>query len=257
MGLRMSGTRFRRSLLMRILALGLCAAAACQTRVKGLATDPSFTYEAVVSGKMAIGGVTSALTKMPEEERNRYADMMRMSFLEKRETFTIVPAGFVAHFMGHPEYRHMLDEYRTYGRLSDSLKEKVGARFTIARYIAFARIERDNISRSRTEETHDASGEELEKKKTIMETTRSTEVSLNIYDLQTGVKVWSGAVEEYAVRKNEYVENKESKFFLIALFEAIIDAIFETPPEYPDPPSLDELLGRVFSGFARYLPEER
>ena len=249
----MKRTRFITMLLMTILVLGLCIVPACKTQVIGLVKDPTFTFEAITSGKMAIGGVTSALKRMPDAERNRYADMMRMRFLGERESFIILPAGIVAHFLGHDEYRNMLDEYRTYGRLSDKMKQRLITNFKVARYIVFARIEKDNISKSRRDVVRDEFGKELENKKTIMEITRSTDVSMNIYDLRTGVTVWSGTVEKYSSRSNEYVEKRKSKFFLIALVETIL----ESRPEYPEPSSLDEQLGRIFTGFAKNLPEEK
>jgi hypothetical protein len=252
----MSRKRFITLLLMTILVFGLCIVLACKTRVIGLVMDPSFTYEAITSGKMAIGGVTSALKSMPERERNLYADMMRRKFLEKRETFIILPAGVVAHLLGHEAYRNMMDEYRTYGRLNNTMKRNLMTKLKTVRYIVFARIEKDNISKSRREVLYDEYGEELENKKTIMEITRSTDVSMNIYDLRTGVIVWSGTVEKISSRSNEYVEKEKSKFFLIALIETIVE-IFEPSPEYPEPSSLDELLGRIFTGFAENLPNEK
>lgn len=208
----MSRTRFITLLLMTILVLGLCIVPACKTQVRGLVKNPSFTYEAITSGKMAIGGVTSALRSMREEERNRYADIMRMRFLGERETFKILPAGIVANVLGHEAYRSMLDEYRTYGRLSDTMKRNLMTKFKTVRYMVFARIEKDNISKSRIEVLYDEYGKELENNKTIMEITRSTDASMNIYDLRTGVTVWSGTVEKISSRSNEYVEKKKARY---------------------------------------------
>jgi len=249
----MSRTRFIMMVLMMILVPSLCIILpACQTKVIGLVKDPSFTYEAITAGKMAIGGVTSALGSMSDAERNHYSDVMRMMLLMEQETLIIFPAGIVAHFLGHADYRNMLDEYRNYGRLSDMMKQKLITNFKEAQYIVFARIERDYISKNRIDVMEDEYGKELENKKTIMEVTRSTDVSFNIYDLRTGAIVWSGTLEGYSSRKNEYIDKKKSKFFLIAL----IDCILESRPEYPEPSSLDVLLRLIFTSFAKNLPKE-
>jgi len=79
-----------------------------------------------------------------------------------------------------------------------------------------------------------------------------TDFSFNIYDLRTGAIVWSGTIERDGSRRNEYIDKKESKFFLIAL----IDCILESRPEYPEPSSLDVLLRLIFTSFAKNLPKE-
>jgi hypothetical protein len=219
-----------------------------------LVHDPSFTYEAVRSGILAIGGVTSALEGLPGAKQNRYANIMRMVFSQNRETFLIISAGTVANVLGHEEYRLMLNEYRTYGQLSDTMKRNLMTKFNTARYVVFARIEKDEITQSQSEEIiYDDTGMEITGTKIILETTRSTDVSMITYDLWSGAIVWSGSVEECSSRSNSHVDRERINIF----FEILMDIIFVLCLEYPEPESMDTQLEHIFSVFATNLPEEK
>ena len=60
--------------------IGMSLLPACATHVIGLYRHPSFTYPAVVEGKMGVGGVTS-LRPVSDADRLQYTAVLRARFL--------------------------------------------------------------------------------------------------------------------------------------------------------------------------------
>lgn len=241
--------------------LGGLIVASCATHVEGLKTDPSFTYAAVVSNNLMVGGVTSALTTLPPAERNRSGGILRREFLDEREDIRVLPAGTLAQSLGTDAYNALLDDYRLYGQLSETRLGDLRNKVKDARYLIFARIESDEIENERTESSvYDKKGKVVEDKKKIkLCTKRTVSASMNIYDLTTGIQAWSGTVEKYDSRSREF-ETSEYEW-TADLAEVIMEGVTgedieRSKPGFPAPPSMDKMMARVFEGFAENLPEK-
>jgi len=225
----------------------------CTTHIDNLQVDPSFTYQAVNSGKMAVGGVVSMVNPLKEDVRIRYGNLLRQSILAQREQFKVLFSGFVANKIGKNNYIKLINEYRGTGVLADNhlgtLKSKVNG----VRYLLFAMVENDMVDKYRSDTKDKKSGD------TTITTTTSRQVScsLQIYDLTQSKIVWSGTVDKKYSNSNEF--KKEKKDGLIDLVEAIGKAANNQKQEeyaFPSPPALEKVLKRAFSGFAENFPEK-
>jgi hypothetical protein len=102
--------------------------AGCATRIAGLRHSPTFTYPSVISGKMAVGGVVSAVENLDEGRRSALAGVLRTALIEERKEYNILPVGSVMNRMGS-QYAVLLSEMKSTGSLSDkslqALKNKM------------------------------------------------------------------------------------------------------------------------------------
>lgn len=236
---------------------GSVISSSCATRVKGLYCDPGFTYPAVVSGRMVVGGVTSALNPLPPATRNLYGNILSREFLDEQENFRILPSSRLASLIGSENLNRLLDEYRVYGQLSDAWLQELRPAVREARYLMLARIEKDDIQNERSDETvYDKDGKSVEdRRKITLKTERTVGASLGIYDLDRGIEVWRGTVEKSATRKTNYETNEWGDLASVVV-DAVLDKdVRSSRTDYPTPVSLDDLLNRIFEGFAENMPE--
>ena len=234
-----------------IVLLGMSLLPACTTaHVIGLYRHSSFTYPAVVEGKMGVGGVTS-FGPLSDTDRLQYTALLRTSFLVDRPRFQMIPASGGLVRLDTAAYNAMLDEYRSDGQLSEVRLDALSTNVKDCRYLVFARIETDRVSQSSSSEpVKNENGESTGSVTTRLSTTRVASVFLSIYDLRMRILAWSGTIEERVSRSSNY-SGEERNFW-----EGVVEALLELDPDYPAPARLGEVLKSVFDGFAENMPSK-
>lgn len=251
-----------------VLALAALFSGGCATHVEGLQADPRFTYAAVMSGRIAVGGVVSAWEDLPPPVRSQYADIFARALREERPSYPLMSPSGVSTAMGVRAYEAMLRQYRDYGGLGPQDFRAAHQGLPDIRYLALARLERDDIAHDRSEYEQDEMKEDKKGKSkptgrvivTIRhETSRIVAATLHIYDLWEGRLVWSGLVTKSSTESNEdrntYSKGDSWKDEL--LVSVVKGVVLDEADPYPAPPPLHQLLEWTFEGFAENLPEPK
>jgi hypothetical protein len=233
--------------------------AACATKVTGLRQSDSFKYPTIITGKVAIGGVTSVMEDFPESKRNSLGNLLRTQLIEERKEYPVLPPGAIASKLGSAKYNELMLEYKNTGLLTENwfkvLKEKLGGN----RFVAFARIENEDTNQDRNEvdRTNDR-GQVIPGQGTVVTTsTRSVTATLSIYDLQTSEVAWSGQVTKTLRNTKEY--EKDNELGLVSVIKAIKgtqEQGDEAKYPYPKPPDTNKVVAAVFAGFAENMPKK-
>jgi hypothetical protein len=268
----------KRSCPLAALLTALVLLYSCGPKVTQLKADPSFNYGNLTTGRIGIGGVTSLVEtyEVPTIMREELSRLLQLCIMDKREDLEVQPAGTISLAMGEVRYHDILDRYSKAKELRPKVLSEIDSLTQDAvRYLVFARIEEDVIERDRSGE-HEENYTEV-----TCTTTRSVMVSFKIYDLQKRSCAWSGLVSGDISNENifliekegveeEYIEEKEEEEeglslwgCCIAGFIVFLDILSsgeeddsEEPLEYPEPPALQNVLKKVFWGFAETLPRE-
>ncbi len=229
--------------------------ATCTTSVDNLEVDSSFKYKAVKNGRIVVGGVVSLVNKLSQDQRLNYSNLMRKAILNERETYKVGFPGVVTNQIGDKPYKNIITSFRKVGMLTDAQIKHLKDKIVGFRYISFALIENNNVSKNHRENTNKKTNE------ITIQTTARREVtcSLHIYDLVLGKMVWSGSVDKSWYNSNNYKKEKESE--LVGVINAIGSLAGKgrnksTKYHYPAPPTSEELLTMVFEGFAENFPEK-
>ncbi len=224
----------------------LCAvfvvAGGCSTKVIGLRTDPSFTYDSLSAGGIVVGGVTFWVEVETAESRGQSASLLRASILKKRPDIDVQPAITITRAVGPESYTALLDDYELAGELEQARLAQLSEALDDLRYVIFARIEADVIKRDIEFATDPAT----DKEKRIYKTTRIVTTGFQVYDLATGTPVWSVHVE--ASKSTELTYTKGGNFFVDLLVSSLLE-------DYPSPPEFNEVLRKTFEGFPKHLPK--
>ena len=85
---------------------------------------------------------------------------------------------------------------------------------------------------------------------TTFKISRTVGISFHIYDLTTGVSVWSGII---AKTEDKSRVHRERGDILTSVVEAVLGL---NKSGYPSPPEFSKLSREVFEGFADNLPEQ-
>jgi hypothetical protein len=223
----------------------------CATKAIGVRQDSSFKKEAIVKGKMAVGGVVSA-KPISDEEIMRYATSLMDQLNEVRKDYSVSPSGVVADKIGSDVHKSMLAEYKEKGVLGDESLKKLAAGAGGIRYIVFARIDVDAIEKSmRDNSKKDKDGKVVSRSVTAT-VSRKISVSYNVYDTGRGISAWSGTME--TTKKNSREHSADSGL-TAAINVAKSIKSGKDKFTYPDPPDINKLLAKNFKGFAKQMPK--
>ncbi len=234
----------------RLLLWGLCVivAAGCggTTKVIGLWSDPSFTYQSLSTGRIAVGGVTSLVGKNDRATQYQMTRLLRERILKERPDIGVRPVEVIIHALGGDAYMYLVADYRLRGEITETWLERLSRAAGDVQYAIFARIERYETERFETDEW--AERDDGIEEWTTFEISRTVGMSFHIYDLTMGVSVWSAYIVRTWDEKNEYREQHN-------LFWRIVESLLGlNQPEYPSPPEFSELSRKVFEVFADNLP---
>jgi hypothetical protein len=234
-------------------------ASACATRVAGLKQSDTFKFPAIMSGKIAIGGVTSVMEELPESRRNSLGNLLRTRLIEERKEFPVIPPGALASKLGPSKYNELLNDYKNTGLLTENWFKIIKEKLNGNRYVAFARIENEDVNRDRreTDRINDR-GQTIPGEGTVTTiASRTITASLSIYDLQLGEVAWSGEVTKSLRNSKDY--EKEREIGLVSVIKAIKGSdnqSDESKYPYPNTPDTNRVLAAVFAGFAENMPKK-
>lgn len=252
----MSRNRIISSAALLVLA---ALTASCGTKVMGLNHDPTFTHQSIAEGGIAVAGVVHP-TGYGERrtDRDEVTDFLRLQILRYRDDLDVLPSGVVRVAIGEGFYNDLLEVYERGGELSPAhttaLREAIQEQ---VRYVIFARIDEDFISR-RERETKQGKKEEEQKDVLEMITSRRISTEFMVYDVYEGRSVWRGHLAGARTNKNRYVYEQKNLEDEQDLLEVIVGVILdaESPePVYPPPPTTTSVLAGIFKSFAKSLPE--
>ncbi len=228
----------------RLLLWGLCVivAGGCAgtTKVIGLQSDPSFTYQSLSTGRIAVGGVTSLVGKNDRATQYQMTSLLRERILKERPDIGVRPVEVIIHALGGDAYMYLVADYRLRGEITETWLERLSRATGDVQYAIFARIERYETKRSETD------GSES----TTFKISRTVGISFHIYDLTTGVSVWSGYIDKTEEKSRVH---RERGNILTSVVESLLGL---NPSGYPSPPKFSKLSSEVFEGFADNLPEQ-
>lgn len=220
----------------------------CAARITGLKKDKSFIHSAVVDGGMVVGGVTSLAEPFNEQDRTRYASLLRSAILEEREEFSVSPASLLINKVGKEEYHALLDSYRDTGGLGNDHLSMLKTKVAGVKYFVFARVEVDDVTRdvSKTE-----GGRHVTSK-----VSRDVAVTFEVFDTAKTEIVWSGLISTTLSDSNSYDFSKES--ILLDLVKTVSGKSKTDDQKYPYPetPSLKKAFDKIFREFSAALPEK-
>ena len=212
-------------------------AGGCGTKVIGLRTDPSFTYDSLSAGGIVVGGVTFRRDEVETAaSRGFSASLLRASILEKRPDIDVQPAMTITQAVGPESYTALLDDYELAGELEQARLAQLSEALADLRYVIFARIEADVIDRDTT----------VQGDTTTYRITRTVTTGFQVYDLTARIPVWSGTITESKKEENEDVQ--DGNFF----GDLLVALLFN---KYPSTPEFNKLLRKTFEGFAKQLPK--
>jgi len=213
-------------------------AGGCGTKVIGLRTDPSFTYDSLSAGGIVVGGVTFFRVNevVTAESRGHSASLLRASILKKRPDIDVQPAIAITRAVGPESYTSLLDDYELAGEMEQVRLAQLSEALADLRYVIFARIEADVIDRGTT----------FEGDTTTYWITRTVTTGFQVYDLTARIPVWSGTITESKKEENEDVQ--DGNFF----GDLLVALLFNKNPSTPE---FNKLLRKTFEGFAKQLPK--
>lgn len=227
----------------------------CAAHVSGLQHDKSFNYNAVKAGGIAVGGVTSIIDQVSEQELNYFGELYRRQIVEERGEFRVVPVGKIANGLGD-DYQPLMEGFRAHGVVDEKSVSQLRQLNLPAQYVIFSRIEDHYVEENNSESpVFDKDGKEVKNKTNVtLSTVANVTAFTRIYDRQTGKSVWSGSVTQSKTNENSF-ESYSGSSFKKALADAIIGDIAESR-EQPPEPEFNDVLSQVFRGFAENLPKK-
>lgn len=236
-----------------VLLLG-CSTTATPPLVSSFKFDESLTHEAIVAGKIGIGGVVSVVDSPDRTVATTYGHLLRTALLNQRADFVVLPADQVRRGIGTDCHQMILEEYaQADGSSLPSLKE-VQAIADECRYIVFARIIDDEVAETYREytETDWEQGSPEEGVRVKLITTRHITASIDVYDLVTANSVFHSTMDTSESVSKEYSKTQDKNIgetFLRIPVHAFVQTALQ-----PKPPSTERLLGKLFVAFAKNMP---
>ena len=225
-----------------------------KTKVDGLYTVPSFTYQSVLDNSIAVGGVVYSA----QQDENPALVQMQIQDFERelkdeRPGYRVIPAVQLKHKMPADSYAQIMDEYQSSGNLSPA-SMKVLADHNYPRYVVFSNIIDDGISheRSEFEAKEKRNGVKVTVMKVKSETDRKVSAISHVFDLQAASLVWSGTVNKSDYESAYFVKMPQSQRVIAQLAQALTgdDKLYP----YPAPSPLKDVMTRIYEGVAENLP---
>jgi hypothetical protein len=235
----------------------------------------SFTYPAISHEKMAIVGITSSVKPIKKSELRLISDIMYSSLYDKRRELSLVQMDEVVKATGKKLQSQSLKEYQLTGSLSAPVMDELKQSLEGIRYVIFARIDTDDISRHESITYRAKDGKEIPSYKEgavevhKRETTRWETVSLHVFDLVRGIPAWGGSVTKSDSRHITFdvtPDNHSLKLANVAVQALVgvanvmitgqVDDASQSGNDYPGVEQ-QEIMKKIFHGFAENLPTQK
>jgi hypothetical protein len=230
----------------------------CVSGGAGVLQRDSFQYPAILSGRLAIGGVIARGEPLEQEHRTKLAELLRSQLLEERHDYPVTPVEEVFSRLGPLKYQQMLSDYETKGILSRDWMTVIKSSLGNQRYLSFAQIENNQVTLDRNETAStDEHGEIVPGSERVITTSKRTlTATLNIYDLEAGELVWSGAFTRSLENQKSYAKDLAFDFVSALKSGKVSDPESESRKyPYPKAPEVSQVLTKVFQSFAERLPK--
>ncbi len=241
----MGGSRRTRTIIAAVLAAAL--AAGCGAEVKDVVRDPGFAATQLESGRIVVGGVTSALSRLSPDDREAFAEALFRAFLVARPDLVVWPAANLGDAIGPEAHVALLDEARLSHRLPPERVRAVGAELPGVSYLVLARIERDDVERPSTHGSADLDaapqGSYQSTLQQEMKSKRTLEVALTVYDLVEGRAVWIGSAAD--AKTNSYGFAESTTGVTPPDLSGALDASRATPSSRDDSRAAPDLVDMI------------
>lgn len=210
----------------------------------------------VVSGNsMAVLGIVASDKKLREFQRKNFAVVLETRLRVQDTSTPIVSYSQVKSALkSNSQHRLMLDRYRINGRLTEADWGVLRASRLSARFIVLARIDRDETEKFEPQKTamKNSHGDSLsDRQQVTLLHRRTVEVAARVYDLTTGLEVWSGAFVSEPANRTSYTDYTGSSF--TGSMATLLTNSFtngRSAKQYPPAPSAIEALREAFSTIA-------
>jgi hypothetical protein len=242
--------RFQRSFAFGFLFVALLFTEGCSVSIKGLRTDPAFTYAALHEGRMAVGGVISSSGKVSRRDQTRYERIVAREMAEKRPGLKVSGSADLRRRLGKAKYTKLLAEYEELGGLSHKHIGVLSKKIKRTDYLVFAVIEGDRTEYDRSETSSSYEHGVYTPGGVTTTATRTVEVEIRVYDLALQRNVWIGTIKKRTTNSRRFIRENS----LVALAKAVTNNRAKTY-SFPKAPSLAKALAGVFSAFADHMPK--
>ena len=241
---------------LALIIFTLFLSVSCTTKVDGLYVADEFKPSQIKSGELAVGGVISPSS--PDVQQSLvFSEIMRAKFSEEREYIPLKASNFVVANYGTEHYEALLSSYSQTSLTEKDIGE-LASKLEGVRFVSFARIDNNNTSKLSSEtvakEYKDSKGKVKREPGKITKThQRKVSATLHIYDLTTRKLAFTGKITKTMENSNTYEKNAFSG--VVSLVNAVRGKSNEGNYPTPEAPSIQDLLGEIFEGFAENFPE--
>jgi len=237
------------------LAILMVASLSCAARSDARKAG-TITYQNLVPGGIAIGGVTSRIKGRTSEpgSRETMAQMFEEALLNSRADIPLMGADRVRSAVGADTYESILDQFDLKGDLSGSTLDTLRAALADSvRYFVVARIEKDYENRDTVERDTDY---DMKLDKTFNTATRTVVVGFMVYDLRDGKLAWKFRPIDSETEEAE--APKTSTIFKPNTVAGMLETAL-SDDKGPDPgmPDAFRNLAGIFRTFEKALPKRK
>lgn len=217
------------------------------------------TYQDLVPGGMAMGGVTSSIGGPTSERESRevMARMFENHFLITRTDIPFMGSDRVRAAVGLDSYEAMLDHVQLTGEVTaPALASLRAALVDSVRYVVVARLEREKVKRYKNEEDPD-DDPQTENSEIVKTAYRILEVGFRVYDLRDGPLAWN--TRQSGTESKETSMPADPKLFKSYTVAGILESALTDDMGPPDPQLQDTFanLPRIFDKFVSKLPKKK
>jgi hypothetical protein len=240
------------------VAILVVASMSCAAPMEASGKAGTITYQNLVPGGIAIGGVTSRVDGPTSQPGSREA--MALAFEEAlraaRADIPLMGADRVRSAVGEEIHESMLAQFQLKGELAvatlDSIRAALG---DSVRYLVVARVEMDDEAHDTTERDTDFDLR-TDNSETFKVSVRTVNVGFRVYDLHDGKLAWKFRPVDSEVNEARVPESSTifSPKTVLGQLEIASD---ENKAPYPSMPGVSRNLASIFDKFTRALPKRK
>ena len=230
----------------------------CKATLQGAYIHDSFTYPNLVKNRFLIGDVIFADSLEFTGNSDRYARILKEKIIN--EKFKALPSALYKKKISKKNRKQIKENFQTGLDLEGKNFKVLKRNLTEVKYLVFVVIDFEDLKRKRVSQRDKDS---QETSGYISSSYRTISGYLKVYDIQKSILVYSGSTTAEEVEEAEYViQKKEEGLFggISSIIKAAKGVSENQDPNllypYPDYPTRDLLLQRIFTTFAKSLPEE-
>jgi hypothetical protein len=222
----------------------------------------SLSYADLVSGGVALGGVTTMIGDSISRRDNRFSmtDVVLTSFRARRGDLVLDGTDRVRAALGEEAYGSMLDHFERTAQLDPQSRLALAAdSLGFDRYLMLARVEETDVDcdheKAPPEEnpvySHTLETEEME----IVTVDRKVTVRFRIFDLRNGTLVWDTRHSKKVSIRDKVP--KETRIFKGGSIAGMLEGTLSNHPGDPPAPPVTSVLSKVAEKFAKKLPQKK